>query len=48
MFTWCIQVLRSPSFFSREWKGGRNVKVVGHDVAVFRLVEAKWQHCPTR
>ena len=26
----------------------RNVKVVGGDVAVFRLGEAKWQHCTTR
>ena len=32
-YTWCIQVLRSPNFFSGMY-AGRNVKVVGDDVAV--------------
>jgi hypothetical protein len=32
-YTWFIQVLRSPNFFSRR-EAGRNVKAVGEDVAV--------------
>ena len=32
-YTWCIQVLRSPIFFS-GMEAGRNVKVVGDDVAI--------------
>ena len=31
--TWCVQVLRSPNFFSRGMEADRNVKV-GGDVAV--------------
>ena len=34
VFTWGVQVVRSPIFFSRGMEADRNVKVVGGDVAV--------------
>ena len=35
LYTWCIQVLRSPNFFFFSgMKVGRNVKIVGDGVAV--------------
>jgi len=34
VFTWCIEVLRSANFFFSGMEAGRNVKVVGDDVAV--------------
>ena len=33
-FTWGVQVLRYPNFFSSGMEADRNVKVVGGDVAV--------------
>ena len=33
-FTWGVQVVRYPNFFSRGMEANRNVKVVGGDVAV--------------
>jgi len=46
--TWCIHVLRSPNFFSREWKQVETWKLLKMAWLFFRLGDAKWQHCPTR
>ena len=46
--TWGVQVLRSPNFFSREWKQIETCKLLEETWLFFRLGEAKWQHCTTR
>jgi len=45
---WCIQVLRSPNFLSREWKQVEMWKLLEMAWLFFRLGDAKCQHCPTR
>ena len=47
-FTWGVQVVRSPNFFSREWKQIETWKLLEETWLFFRLGEAKWQHCTTR
>ena len=43
-----VHVLRSPNFFSREWKQIETWKLLEETWLFFRLGEDKWQHCTTR